>query len=247
MRATKAQVFVIASKCILVTLWITVIAIYRAHRGRATRGKIDQLLRWWSRKLLQHVGLSCKTFDPHHSRFEGNQPIIIMSNHSSLYDIPLIYTALPGSIRMLTKKELFSVPIWGLGLKASEFVSVDRDNRRKAIEDLETARKKMESGLILWIAPEGTRSRSGNLGTFKKGGFMLALRTGALIVPVGIRGAFHVLPPKTLDFHLGKQAEVRIGEPIDASRFSRRNLTDLMEQVESRIKELAFPAATDKS
>src|SRR4029079_5554001 len=92
---------------------------------------------------------------------------------------PLIFAALPGSIRMLTKKELFRVPIWGRGLAAGEFVSLDRSQRQQAIRDLGAARDKMADGVILWVAPEGTRSKDGRLGSFKKGGFLLALENGA--------------------------------------------------------------------
>ncbi len=140
---------------------------------------------------------------------------------------------------MLTKKELFRVPIWGRGLTAGEFISIDRHNRRQAFRDLEEARKKMESGIILWVAPEGTRSRDGSLGAFKKGGFMLALQTGATIVPVGIRGAHDVLPARSLALRLGQEAEVHVGEPIDASVYSIEQRDHLMAAVEAQIRRLA--------
>jgi 1-acyl-sn-glycerol-3-phosphate acyltransferase len=162
-----------------------------------------------------------------------------MSNHQSLYDIPLIFVALPGSIRMLTKRELFSVPIWGRGLEAGEFVSIDRRNRKQALRDLAEARRKMEDGIVLWVAPEGTRTRDGYLGPFKKGGFMLALETGARIVPIGIRGAADVLVPKSFHARVGCTAEVRIGEPIDAAAYSVDSREELMREVQARICELA--------
>lgn len=68
---------------------------------------------------------------------------------------------------------------------------------------------------------------------------MLALKTGATIVPVGIRGAFEVLPPKTLDFELGRHAEVHIGRPVDASTYNSKNRDRLMEEIEEQIRGLA--------
>lgn len=239
MKANNLQRFMIIFKTLALTLWISLEVIYKVHRRSETRQACDRRLRWWSTRLLNNLRLSYAVHNPRQVHFQPGKPYIIMSNHSSLCDIPLIFATMPGSIRMLTKKELFDVPIWGLGMKRAEFLSIDRNNRRQAIQDLKEAQKKMESGIILWVAPEGTRSTTGKLGPFKKGGFVLAVRTGATIIPVGIRGAFNVLPPKTLDFRLGEHAQVHIGEPIDASQFSNKTLAQLMGQVEQSIRRLA--------
>lgn len=228
----------IVLKSLAITLWISIETIYRVYSGTETREKCDRRLRWWSAKLLKFLKLSYITVNPSRVGFSPGKPYIIMSNHSSLCDIPLIFVTMPGSIRMLTKSELFDVPIWGRGMREGEFISVDRDNRRQAIKDLQAAQKKMESGIIVWVAPEGTRSQTGELGPFKKGGFMLAMKTGATIVPVGIRGAFHVLPAKTLDFQLGSHAEVHIGNPIDASKFTAKTRDKLMQDVEQQLRQL---------
>jgi 1-acyl-sn-glycerol-3-phosphate acyltransferase len=162
-----------------------------------------------------------------------------MTNHRSYYDIPLSFVSLPGSIRMLTKKELFKIPIWGKGMKAAEFISIDRHDLAQALKDLDEARKIMQSGIVLWLAPEGTRSRTGRLQDFKKGGFMLALQTGAVIIPVGIKGSETILPPDTFDFVLGRKIEVNIGEPIDASLYNIEQRDALMENVRHAIEGLA--------
>lgn len=239
MKANKMQSSLIVVKSLAITLWISIEVIVKVWTHSETRQKCDRRLRWWSRKLLHNLKLSYTACNPHQVRFEAGKPYIIMSNHSSLCDIPLIFATIPGSIRMLTKKELFAVPIWGRGMQEAEFISIDRDNRRQALRDLQTAQAKMASGIILWVAPEGTRSRTGELGQFKKGGFMLALKTGASIVPVGIRGAFEVLPAKTLHFQLERHAEVHIGKPIDASQYNSRSRDRLMREVEEQIRNLA--------
>ena len=239
MKAGKLLTLWIIIKSFYVTLHISVLAMYYSYRDMDRRAACDRLLSWWSTRLLSFVKLTYKTVDPHHLEFQPNRRYIIMSNHSSLYDIPVVFMALPpASIRMLTKKELFSVPIRGRGLRAAEFISIDRKNRKQAFRDLEEARKKMESGIVLWVAPEGTRSGTGELLPFKKGAFMLALQTGATIIPVGIRGAYDVLPAKTSRFHLGRQVEVHIGRPVDASQFKKQERDQLMLEVESQIREL---------
>ena len=112
----------------------------------------------------------------------------------------------------------------------------------KAIEqakkDLKAAGEKMEDGIVLWIAPEGTRSRTGRLGSFKKGGFILAIETGAQIIPVGIRGSEKVLPAKTWDFYLDQQVDIHIGKPIDASAYTLENKDELIEAVRRELKAL---------
>ncbi len=239
MRAGPVRTLGIIVRSIAATLAITVPTILEVYRRRYVRLVADQRLRWWAKKLLALVDLRLTVVDPHHVEIPPDRPCILMSNHSSLYDIPLLFAALPGSIRMLTKRELFRVPIWGRGLAAGEFVSIDRSNRWQAIRDLRAARDKMASGIVLWIAPEGRRSRDGRIGSFKKGGFMLALETGATIVPIGIRGAREVLPAKTLRFEVGRTAEVHVGEPIEVAGYSISSRASLMAEVQRRIAELA--------
>lgn len=177
------------------TLKISLAVLYRTYlRGEDPRSYADRLFRWWALKLLQTVRLNYTVHNPHGVCLKPNTPYIVMSNHRSHYDIPLIVMAIPGSIRMLTKKELFKVPIWGPALRVAEFVSIDRHNLEQAKKDLKRARESMESGIVLWIAPEGTRSRTGRLGAFKKGGFIMAIEAGATILPVGIRGSEKILP-----------------------------------------------------
>jgi 1-acyl-sn-glycerol-3-phosphate acyltransferase len=239
MQAGLVRALVIILRSVALTLAITLPTVVEVYRGSYRRGDGDRRLRWWSRGLLDLVGLRLRVVNPDEVAIPAGRPCILMSNHSSLYDIPLVLLALPGSIRMLTKKELFRVPIWGRGLAAGEFVSIDRHDRAQAIRDLAAARDKMRSGIVLWVAPEGTRSRDGRLGPFKKGGFMLALETGATILPIGIRGARDVLPARTLRFELGREAEVRIGRPIEASAYTLASRDSLMSEVERRIRELA--------
>jgi 1-acyl-sn-glycerol-3-phosphate acyltransferase len=229
----------ILSRSIYATLRISVPTIYEVYRGTYRRSDGDARLRWWSRRLLELVELDSRIIDAERFMPAAGKPTILMSNHQSLYDIPLILATLPGSIRMLTKKELFRVPIWGRGMKAGEFVSIDRKDHRQALRDLGEARRKMEDGILLWIAPEGTRSRDGRLGDFKKGGFMLAIETGARIFPIGIRGTRDILPAHGLRLRLGCSAELRIGHAIDAARYAVENREELMAEVERRICDLA--------
>jgi 1-acyl-sn-glycerol-3-phosphate acyltransferase len=240
MQGNRLQALVILLRSVSATLRITITTLADVYRGIYRREVADRRLRWWSSRLLDLVHARCVVVGDPNVALPDGRPLMVMSNHASLYDIPLLFVALPGSMRMLTKKELFRVPIWGRGLAAGEFVSIDRHDHAQALRDLDAAREKMASGISLWVAPEGTRSRDGTLGEFKKGGAMLAIQTGAVIVPVGIRGSREILPPKTF-FHvrLGCAPEVHVGEPIDAGAYSLERRDELLAILRERILALA--------
>jgi 1-acyl-sn-glycerol-3-phosphate acyltransferase len=238
MKASFIRKLIIMAQTVAPTLGISIYALYMRVTNTYVRNRADRILRWWSAHLLKAVRTSWEISDPHGVTIAPGKPHIIMSNHRSHYDIPLIFVSLPGSIRMLTKKELFKIPIWGRGLKASEFLSIDRRDHEQAMKDLEEAKKMMEGGIVLWVAPEGTRSRTGKLGDFKKGGFMLALQMGAAIIPVGIRGSENILKPGTFNFYLNQKVHVNIGEPIDAARYSVDQRDELMLKVRGAIEGL---------
>jgi 1-acyl-sn-glycerol-3-phosphate acyltransferase len=226
-------------RTVAATLKITLATLYEAHRGTHRRETVDERLRWWSTHVLDMARISYRAVNPDNVSITPGRPIVLMSNHSSLYDIPLIFATIDGSIRMLTKEELFRTPIWGRGMRSAEFISIDRHNHDRALADLEVAKDKMRSGIALWLAPEGTRSKTAALEPFKKGGFMLALQTGATIIPIGIRGAREALPPKTFALRYDTHAEVHIGRPIETSDYDEGSRGDLMARVRAEIARLA--------
>lgn len=239
MRTTIMQRLRVMLVTAYATLRITIIILYRVNlRGGYSREYGDKWLKWWAGKLVGAVRIRYVVHDPHGLEIEPGKRYIIMSNHRSHYDIPLMILSLPGSIRMLTKKEFFRVPLWGRGLKAGEFISIDRSDLEQAKKDLATAREKMESGVVLWISPEGTRSRSGRLGPFKKGGLIMAIESGATIIPVGIQGTENVLRPKTTEFCFDQDVRIDIGSLIDASRFTVEQKDLLLEEVRGSIADL---------
>jgi 1-acyl-sn-glycerol-3-phosphate acyltransferase len=157
-----------------------------------------------------------------------------MSNHQSHLDIPLLYATLPSpTIRMLGKKELFQIPLWGKGLRAAEFIEVDRSNHVRAMKSIERAAELIRDGVSIFLAPEGTRSQDGHIGPLKKGGFHLAKDTGTPIVPVAIRGTIDIMRRGTKVMHTGKRVEVTIGAPIAVED---REIADLMAEVAAFFK-----------
>ncbi len=233
--ATKVRIVGVILATLLVTALYSLKVIVRAVLGMLDRSRMDYYTRAWASRLLYLVRMQ---FSVHGKLpdFNDGRRYLILCNHSSHYDIPVSFVAMPGSVRMLAKKELFRIPLLGSAMKAGDFPSIDRHNREQALADLRVARQLMESGIVLWAAPEGTRSPDGRLQPFKKGCFHLALDTGAIIVPVAIRGIHHVLPARSFRLNLGQQVQFQFGAPIDAGEFSVEQMDNLMAQVRSQMQ-----------
>ena len=239
MKVSKLRTLWIILLSALFTLHTTGQSVLKRLFGTTNRPWVDATLQIWVRRILDLVKVKCLVINPHHVEPQPGQLTIIMCNHSSLYDIPLSLQAFPHhSIRMLAKKELSKIPIVGKGMSAAEFPFIDRKNRRQAIRDLQKAQELLASGIVMWIAPEGTRSQDGKMAPFKKGAFITAIQAKATIIPIGIRGAYDILPARTHQFNINQTAEVHIGQPIDASQFTLDNKDDLINQVYQSIKNM---------
>ena len=207
--------------------------------GPPSRAWVDKTLHHWVDQLLRGVQVEYTVINPHNVQPHPGQATILMCNHSSAYDIPLGFKAFPNhSIRMLAKKEMAKIPLMGKAMAEAEFPFIDRKNRYQAIKDLAYVQELMESGIIIWIAPEGTRSKDGVLAPFKKGAFVTAIQSKAVIIPIGIRGAFDILPARTFSINLHQKAEIHIGKPIDTTQFSLENKDAMINQTFHAIKEL---------
>ena len=212
---------------------LTAPSIIEAARGRLERETIDERARWFAQRVVHTLQVNLVVTGG--ARVSPDETYIYMSNHQSHMDIPMLYATLPSpTIRMLGKTELFQIPLWGPALRAAEFIEVDRKNPVRAKESVKRAAALVRDGVSVYLAPEGTRSRDGRIGTLKKGGFHLALATGAPIVPVAIRGTIDILPRGARVARAGKTVYVHIGDPIPVSG---RTVNDLAAEVESFLKE----------
>ncbi|MDX1503166.1 MAG: lysophospholipid acyltransferase family protein [Thermoanaerobaculia bacterium] len=163
---------------------------------------------------------------------------VYMVNHLSMLDIPVLLTSLPSPAVFLAKKSLFGIPVFGWALRAAGIVGVDRKNRSEARSTFAKAIRRMSEGLSLLVFPEGTRSPDGRLRAFKRGGFLLAIKSGRAIVPVGLKGTDRLNPKGSLLYRPGP-VEVRYGEPIEVAAYGVKGLEDLVATVRGRIADLA--------
>ncbi len=194
------------------------------------------MARAWSKTVLWPAGIRYR------SHFESDLSqvgrCILMPNHQSLYDIPLLLATLPRETRFLAKESLFRIPVFGWALRTGGFIPVRRGDRRKAYEAIVAAIAGLGDGVSILIFPEGTRTLDGQLLPFKRGGFLIALRSGLPVVPVGIRGTFDVRPKGRFVIHPG-EVEVHYGRPLDPSEYGARNVDELVAEMRSRMTRLA--------
>ncbi len=164
-----------------------------------------------------------------------DQTYVVMSNHESWMDIPAIFGAVPTSLRMVAKIGLTKIPVFGRALVTAGFIAIDRKNRSLAIRQLDEAKKRLAEGISIWIAPEGTRSRDGNIGSFKKGGFYLARELHMPILPAFIEGAAKVMPADGLSITPNQSITVHFCEPVSADEVALKSSSELAALVRARI------------
>jgi len=211
---------------------ITAPTVLEAFVGGGSREQHDRRLREFARRVV--AGARIQLTVEGAEKVPLDRAFVYMSNHQSHIDIPVLYAAVPSpSLRMVAKTELFRIPGFGRAMRTAEFVEVDRGDRERAVDSLRRAAATLESGVSVWIAPEGHRSRDGALGPLKKGGFHLARDTGTAIVPVALSGTRNVLPPDTTRMNPDVPVRVVFGAPIATAG---RAIPDLMDEVRSFLE-----------
>jgi 1-acyl-sn-glycerol-3-phosphate acyltransferase len=168
-------------------------------------------------------------------RFDPREPHVFMPNHQSFLDGPLVMLIAPGRARVILKQSILRVPIVGQAMRFVGFVPVDRKGAEGGKKSIARAAALMrERGYSFLIFPEGTRSLDGRLGPFRRGGFFLALESGAPIVPVTIRGSRELMPKGQWFSRRGK-VEVVFRDPIPTAGATLENMPGLMEKVRAAI------------
>ncbi len=208
---------------------ICVPTVLDSIRGKVSLDECDERLFWWSRELIRRAEIELSVIGG--ELIPEGEALVVMSNHRSYYDIPSVFCAVPGRLRMVAKKELFRVPLFGVAMQAAGFIKIDRDKREKAIASLRESSRLLSQGTRVWIAPEGTRSKTGALGPFKSGGFHLAVDAGVRILPLVLRGTENVMPPDGLTVRRGAKVSVTVLPPIDAPSYGPKGKRQLMADV----------------
>jgi 1-acyl-sn-glycerol-3-phosphate acyltransferase len=170
-----------------------------------------------------------------------DQPIMYVSNHSSMFDIWALFATLPGSVRFVAKRELFRIPLLGRAMLAVGHVPIDRSARKSAFEAYDEAARMIRSGTSVVVFPEGTRSRTGELLPFKNAPFGLAIAAQVPIVPVYVHHTFEILPKGA--WRLRPQPiRLLVGRPIATAGLRPDDRERLREEVRAAMVALQSKA-----
>jgi 1-acyl-sn-glycerol-3-phosphate acyltransferase len=200
------------------------------RRGRV----IHHYARLWGKTALLANQVKVKVKGVENLKGEG--PYIFMSNHQGSYDIFALLGYLPFQFKWLAKKELFSIPFFGWVMAAAGYISIDREGSRETVESMNKAAERIRDGMSVVIFPEGSRSPDGTIQPFKKGGFTLAIKSKAPIVPLALTGSREIMPKERLTASSG-EIRIRVDRPIETIHYSMKDRKDLMEKVRETILE----------
>ncbi|OGU15263.1 MAG: hypothetical protein A2X61_12260 [Ignavibacteria bacterium GWB2_35_12] len=230
----KLQLYFLLTAIFAITIFFA-LKVILAMKISGRKDVFYKHARSWGRILLKVCGVNVQVIGI--DNIQSGITYIYVSNHSSLFDIPVVLGMIPDNIRIMYKRELEKIPFMGWALKNSPFISINRSDPRNAMAGLEEALKSIREDVSVVIFPEGTRSKDGSLGTFKRGAFVLASRSGKTIIPVTIVGTNKILPSKSFDFTRG-QVKLIIGKPMAVGQLvDRSEEKQLMNSVRSTIEQ----------
>ena len=210
----------------------------------------NRAARLWARGLLWSSWIRLEVRSPETGPGQAGDSsagdrFVIMANHQSLFDIPALLAAIPGQSRFIAKRSLFKIPIFGWAMAAGGFIPVDRKDRSTAKDSFGSALDKLARGASIVVFPEEVRSLGGKVLPFRRGGFLMALKSGLPVVPVGLHGTLAVqsrhsflIRPQTVT--------VQFGEAIAIAGRSIRELPVVTEEVRVRVAALAGTECADE-
>ena len=165
--------------------------------------------------------------------------IVVVANHASNLDIPVIVTALSIPVGFVAKKEMENWPFYSMWMKLSKCIFLDRSNPREGIKSIRKAVDIVKQGYPTVIFPEGERTLTGEIGNFKKGSFKLATETNGIILPLTIDGTFFVQNRKSILMKPNRKVRLTVGKPIDLRKINQENSKNISEIVrELVVKEI---------
>lgn len=188
--------------------------------------------RWWGRVIcaLFWVKVKFTGFE----NVDSGRSFIVAANHQSMFDIFIIYGWLPHYFKWIMKAELRKIPLVGKACESAGHIFINRTNPVAARHGIEKAERQLKNGVSVVIFPEGTRTFTGLMGSFKKGAFRIAADLRLPVLPVTIYGAFEVMPRSSFVVKPGT-IHLVFHPPIDVSPFLPDNLPGLIECTRSTI------------
>jgi len=217
---------------------ISLLTSYVEKGGRAQH----RIARFWARALVRLSGCSLAIRGAENLR---KVPVAVYaSNHTSYFDTPVIFAALPFQFRILAKKELWPIAFIGWYLDRSGQIPINTSNPHATLSSLSLGVKALRSGMPLFVFPEGKRTLTGELQEFLSGAAYLAIRAQVPLVPIALSGVYDLLPIHTRHLYSG-ELTLAAGEPISTKGMTLRQVDELTARLRDAIENLRRPAAAD--
>lgn len=195
--------------------------------------------KWWSR-LTCWLAL-CRVKTRGHEHLDPNQSYIFVANHQSSFDIFLVYGFLNQNVKWMQKQSLRSIPLVGFASEKAGHVFVDYSTVKTKASSLERAKQQIVNGVSMVIFPEGARTRSGQMGQFKRGAYHVAHDLKLPIVPLTLNGPFDVMHRDSFRLNPGKM-ELVIHKPIPTQSLSEDEITKVIDE----SREIIYAALWEK-
>ena len=228
---------------LLMLVWL-VIQWMNKHSPREKRDAfVDRVVRSWSRRLLFMAGT--KVDSKGIENIPKDRPCVFACNHQSFFDILIVLACLDKPHAILSKASIGKVPFIRLWMREIHCVFVDRDDMKAGIEAIKKMTDVVNNGYSAVIFPEGTRSKTGEVGEFKGGAFKIAQKTGAPVVPVAIDGTYNLFEKNNHWIKAGN-VKVRILPAVETKDLSRAEFKELPEKVRKMVVEAKEDALTEE-
>ena len=197
--------------------------------------RLHEIAQFWARLLLRFSSIHLETEGLEH--LQSNRSYVLVSNHASYMDTPVLMSGIPLQFRFLAKSELFKLPFIGTHLDRAGHFPVERENVRASLKSMADAAKSVrERNVSVLIFPEGGRSPK-HLREFKEGAAYIAIKAGVPAVPVALVGTRQVLPMHSKQVHPGP-VKIRIGVPIETTGLKLADRNTLNERLRREIARL---------
>lgn len=216
---------------IVVTLFTAIFTIlcFPWKNGKAPRA----VQVFWSRSVLWFLLIPIKVTGQ--ENVDPKQSYVFVANHQSFLDVFAVYGWLPNNFKWLMKKEIRKVPFVGTACAVAGHIFVDRSNPRAALQSMDHIKKELVDGISTVIFPEGTRTKTGEMGRFKQGAFKIAMDMGLPVVPLSLGGFFKAMPSGQAFANPRARVSLHIGKPIDISQFN--DINEAMAAVREKVAE----------
>lgn len=195
-----------------------------------------RFMRNWFRWVMASCFLKVK-LSGNLSEYNPKEPCLVVTNHQSMMDIPVAIFAFQGNLRMVAKRELFWIPFFGQAMSATGMIPLFRGNKESSQKVLNKIKRAFSRGVQVWVAPEGTRSKKGELGEYRWGAFGLAISAQVPIQPIVVLDSWKALPKTSFLPRVGSTIHAVVLSPISTKGLGLEDRKSLAEQVHRLTEE----------